>query len=183
MAEEVSPQNAISTVLSAALEAELQKMAPQLLSAGDVKRARLLYLYLAAKGVPEGAYGVGDTYNPVLLSVIPAANAAGDGAQATNWYRKAVEMERQAMEPPAPPSSATASFSNSLLILGSPVALAEDFAQQEQQASPDPVRLPPQRPRAARKGDGSRGRPLQLRRPADEGEVAAAKAGSAGFWR
>ena len=92
-AEGAPRQNEITLGLGPVSEGDLLKNALALLIAGKVEKARQLYLYLAARELPEGASGVGDTYNSLLLSAIPSENTFGNDAQAVFWYRRAKELE------------------------------------------------------------------------------------------
>jgi hypothetical protein len=64
-----------------------------LLQNGDAAGARQVYVYLAFNGSADGARGVGDTYNPLVLRALSNANALGNEDQARFWYAKAVQME------------------------------------------------------------------------------------------
>lgn len=59
------------------------------LRAGDVAEARSLFKRAAERGVPEGAYALGETFDPAQLGARGAAGRKGDPAQARFWYEYA----------------------------------------------------------------------------------------------
>lgn len=58
------------------------------LRAGDVAQARSLFKLAAERGVPEGAYALGETFDPVKLRA-GGAGQMSDRAQARFWYEYA----------------------------------------------------------------------------------------------
>jgi hypothetical protein len=70
----------------------LMKQADDLLQAGDIARARLLYEYLAMKGSPRAAFSLGGTYDPAYLNSIYVRGISPDIALAKRWYRLAEEL-------------------------------------------------------------------------------------------
>jgi hypothetical protein len=70
----------------------LMKQADDLLQAGDIARARLLYEYLAMKGSPRAAFSLGGTYDPTYLSSVYVRGISPDIELARRWYRLAEEL-------------------------------------------------------------------------------------------
>lgn len=63
-----------------------------LLQAGDIAGARLLFEAAAESGVAEGAYALGESFDPVQLTARGAFGLAGDAARARFWYSHASEQ-------------------------------------------------------------------------------------------
>lgn len=63
-----------------------------LLQAGDIAGARLLFEAAAESGVAEGAYALGESFDPVQLTARGAFGLTGDAAQARFWYAHASEQ-------------------------------------------------------------------------------------------
>lgn len=82
--------------------AALLRAAFVLLQKGDVAGARQVYVYLAFNGNADGARGVGDTYNPLVLQALSNTNALGNEDQASFWYARAMQMEVRATRPQEP---------------------------------------------------------------------------------
>lgn len=62
-----------------------------LLQAGDISGARLLFEMAAESGVAEGAYALGETFDPLQLAARGAVGLTGDAARARFWYAQASE--------------------------------------------------------------------------------------------
>lgn len=62
-----------------------------LLKAGDIAGARLLFEAAAESGVAEGAYALGESFDPIQLTARGAFGLTGDAAQARYWYAHASE--------------------------------------------------------------------------------------------
>jgi type II secretory pathway predicted ATPase ExeA len=63
----------------------------EMLAAGDISAARLLYERAAAAGDARAATAAGKTYDPVFLGQIGAFGVAARPEQAVRWYRQAIE--------------------------------------------------------------------------------------------
>lgn len=63
-----------------------------LLQAGDIAGARLLFEAAAEGGVAEGAYALGESFDPVQLKGQGAFGLTGDAARARFWYAHASEQ-------------------------------------------------------------------------------------------
>ena len=74
--------------------AALLRIAFVLLQNGDAAGARQVYVYLAFNGNADGARGVGETYNPLVLQALSNTNALGNKDQASFWYARAMQMEK-----------------------------------------------------------------------------------------
>lgn len=59
------------------------------LRAGDVVEARSLFKLAAERGIAEGAFALGETFDPAQLAARGAAGQKGDPAQARFWYEYA----------------------------------------------------------------------------------------------
>lgn len=62
------------------------------LKQGDVAAARLLYRQVAKKGIANGAFAMGLTYDPDFLGTLAVRGLQPDVEQAKNWYRMAEEL-------------------------------------------------------------------------------------------
>lgn len=62
-----------------------------LLQAGDIAGARLLFELAAEGGVAEGAYALGETFDPIQLSARGTVGLTGDAARARFWYQYAAQ--------------------------------------------------------------------------------------------
>jgi hypothetical protein len=78
--------------ISAALEAEYLDRGKQTLNEGDVAGARLLFQYLVDQGSASGAFNMGQTYDPGVLSQLRVRGIRGDVKAARTWYEKAAAM-------------------------------------------------------------------------------------------
>jgi hypothetical protein len=70
----------------------LMKQADELLTAGDIARARLLYEHLAMKGSPRAAFSLGRTFDPAYLSSVYVRGVVADVELAARWYRLADDL-------------------------------------------------------------------------------------------
>jgi hypothetical protein len=61
----------------------------EMLQAGDIASARLLFQRIAAAGDRRGAMGVGMTYDPRVYARLPVTGLTPDREQAEYWYKKA----------------------------------------------------------------------------------------------
>ena len=75
------------------------------LSAGDIVSARLFYERAADGGDGVAALRLGATFDPGFLSRTSIRGAPSDPAQASSWYRRALDLGNGAA-PPSPPSAA-----------------------------------------------------------------------------
>jgi hypothetical protein len=74
-----------------AMIAMILKRGDDMLAAGDISAARLLYERAADSGNARAATGVGKTYDPNFLRDIGARGLTPDANRAAEWYRRAAE--------------------------------------------------------------------------------------------
>jgi hypothetical protein len=72
--------------------AQLLERGADLIAAGDITAARLIYEHAAAAGSGEAAIEMGKTYDPVFLLRIKAIGTQPDQVTAETWYRRAVAL-------------------------------------------------------------------------------------------
>src|SRR5215831_16295933 len=84
--------------LSAAEIAALVTRGDAFLSAGDIVSARLFYERAADGGDGGAALRLGATFDPVFLSRTGVRGALGDPAQASSWYRRALDLGNPAAQ-------------------------------------------------------------------------------------
>jgi hypothetical protein len=59
---------------------------------GNIAFARVLFEELAARGSPQGAFALAQTYDPVVLHRLSVVGIQPDLDKARHWYRKAAEL-------------------------------------------------------------------------------------------
>jgi len=84
--------------LSAAEIAALVARGDAFLSARDIVSARLFYERAADGGDGGAALRLGATFDPVFLSRTGVRGALGDPAQASSWYRRALDLGNPAAQ-------------------------------------------------------------------------------------
>ncbi len=84
----VSRQPVAPSLSEAQIERYLDRGA-ELLEAGDIVAARLLFMRIAEAGDRRGAKGVAMTYDPNVYAHLPVAGLKPDPEQAAFWYEKA----------------------------------------------------------------------------------------------
>jgi hypothetical protein len=65
--------------------------ADALLNTGDIASARQYYLQAHEMGDPNGAYGVGRSYDPQIFSLLHVDGLKPDAAKAAEWYKLAAK--------------------------------------------------------------------------------------------
>lgn len=77
--------------LAALREAALQKAreADVLLAKGDIAGAREIYSKVWKTGTPEGAFGLGRSFDPVALAALKLSTSSADSTKAIQWYEHA----------------------------------------------------------------------------------------------
>jgi uncharacterized glyoxalase superfamily protein PhnB len=73
------------------------------LARGDVEEARRQFRRLADEGIAAAALALGSTYDPLNIAQAGLAPGQADREQAKRWYRRAIELSRQASERQATP--------------------------------------------------------------------------------
>jgi TPR repeat protein len=66
------------------------------LAKGDVAEARREFRRLADRGMAEAALALGSTYDPINADHVGLASAEADPEQTKHWYRRAIELTREA---------------------------------------------------------------------------------------
>jgi hypothetical protein len=74
----------------------------RLLRDGHVEEARAIYEMVAREGNPDGAAGVGDTYNPLILAAFELPPERADRSRATFWYARFREKPKRQTPAPTP---------------------------------------------------------------------------------
>ena len=91
-----SSDAAVAQTVSLPLDSDeiamLLKRGKDAFSTGDLAAARLLLRRAAEAGSAEAALALGATFDPLVLRRLGAIGAAPDGAQARQWYQKAVAL-------------------------------------------------------------------------------------------
>jgi hypothetical protein len=62
-----------------------------LLNSGDIASARQFYLKANELGDPNGAFGVGRTYDPLVFTALNVQGLKPDPVKAAEWYQKALD--------------------------------------------------------------------------------------------
>ena len=74
------------------IEKAMLEQALELIAAGDIASARLIYQDLASNGSALGALGIAKTYDPEVLSLLDVVGLQPDLAEAERWYKRAAEL-------------------------------------------------------------------------------------------
>lgn len=91
----IAPEEPPLPVLRIPAEEEAQRLkrGDEALALSDVAAARLIFEHLAALGSADGAFKLGQTYDPeVIASMAGGSMIRPDAASAARWYAKAAAM-------------------------------------------------------------------------------------------
>jgi hypothetical protein len=86
------PAKTVVNTLSRATEQVLLERASTQLNRGDIAGARIIYEMIAQYGSPQGAFGLAETYDPVVLARHMIRGLKPDPHLARVWYEKAAEL-------------------------------------------------------------------------------------------
>jgi len=70
----------------------LMKQGEQLIAAGDVVTARIVFQRAAEAGDADAAVVLGGTYDPIVLAKLGVVGLAADVERARTWYQKAESL-------------------------------------------------------------------------------------------